>query len=113
VSTSGRAGLATDAPTVPPSWIGSALSLLGLSTRVYVVVAFVSWHSSNYDLARCSGRPREVHHTQEHQRLTVFVRSVITLGRAAHARPRKEMMLMPSQFNTAYRVIISLVASSL
>ena len=64
----------------PPSRIVSALSLLGLSSRVYVMVASVSWHSSNYDLARCGGRSREVHHTHthEHQRLTVFVRSVIT-----------------------------------
>ena len=47
------------------------------------------------------------------ERLTVFARSVITLGRAAYARLRKEMMLMLFPTNTAYRVIISLVASSL
>jgi len=45
--------------------------------------------------------------------LTVFSGSVIKLRRVAFARPRKEMMLMLFQFNTAYRVIISLVASSL
>jgi len=45
--------------------------------------------------------------------LTVFVDSVIVLERVAFARLRKEMMLMLSQFKTAYRVIISLVASSL
>ena len=49
-------------------------------------------------------------HASRYSRLTVFVRSVITLPRVAYARPRKEMMLMQSQFNTAYRVIISAVA---
>jgi len=45
--------------------------------------------------------------------LTVFARSVIHSERVAHARLRKEMMLMQSHSNTAYRVIISVVASSL
>ena len=44
--------------------------------------------------------------------LTAFACPVITLARVAYARLGKEMMLMQTDSNRAYRVIISVVASS-
>ncbi len=63
-------------------------------------------------LASRVGSGDRLHSDVDSLRLTAFVRSVITLARVAYARLMKEMMLMQTDSNQAYRVIISLVASS-